>query len=45
MARHACRGGFRAGACIGNNEKARLAAGFVYNWCPGEDSNLHGFTR
>jgi hypothetical protein len=19
--------------------------GFVYNWCPREDSNLHGFTR
>ncbi len=25
--------------------KARIAAGFVYNWCPREDSNLHGFTR
>jgi hypothetical protein len=27
------------------NNEARIAAGFVYNWCPGEDSNLHGFTR
>ena len=22
--------------------EARIAAGFVYNWCPEEDSNLHG---
>ncbi len=22
--------------------KAALEAAFVYNWCPGEDSNLHG---
>jgi hypothetical protein len=30
---------------IPKKNEARIAAGFVYNWCPREDSNLHGFTR
>ena len=44
VAEHASEDGSRAFP-VSRNNKARIAAGFVYNWCPREDSNLHGFTR
>jgi hypothetical protein len=31
---------------VRRQQKSRIAAAFLFCiWCPGEDSNLHGFTR